>query len=272
MEELFTFFETMPQSYKAGWIIICLTFFWLLEGGIPLFILSYNKWKHAGVNFAFLGTSLIINTIFGVATVGVFRWIEASQFGITNWISMPVWLEFILCILAFDLIAQYMAHYMLHRVKWLWRLHMVHHADTHVDATTGPRLHPGDFLLRETLSLLVVVIMGAPVAYYLLYRFCTIFFTYFTHANISLPFGLDKALSYLIVTPNIHKFHHHFERPWTDTNFGNIFSFWDRIFGTFVYDDPKKIVYGLDVLEGKDDENLSYQFKLPFDKGIKTDY
>jgi len=70
----------------------------------------------------------------------------------------------------------------------------------------------------------------------------------------------------------MHKFHHHFERPWTDTNFGNIFSFWDRIFGTFAYDDPKKIRYGLDVLEQKPDENIGYQLRLPFDKSVKTDY
>lgn len=272
MEAFLQFFETMTLTYKAGWVVICLTFFWLLEGGIPLFLFRYKKWKHAGVNLSFLGTALIINTLFGIATVGVFRWIEVSRFGITNWIHMPLWLEFAVCILTFDLVAQYLAHYLLHRVKWLWKFHLVHHADTHVDATTGPRLHPGDFILRETLSLVVVVVMGAPLSYYLFYRFCTIFFTYFTHANIVLPAWMDKSLSYIFITPNVHKFHHHFERPWTDTNFGNIFSLWDRLFGTFVYDDPKKIRYGLDVLDDKKDEDIAYQFRLPFDKSIKTDY
>ena len=79
-------------------------------------------------------------------------------------------------------------------------------------------------------------------------------------------------MSLIFITPNMHKFHHHFERPWTDTNFGNIFSFWDRIFGTFVYGNPNKVIYGLDVLDGKLDENVGYQFKVPFNKEIKTDY
>jgi sterol desaturase/sphingolipid hydroxylase (fatty acid hydroxylase superfamily) len=70
----------------------------------------------------------------------------------------------------------------------------------------------------------------------------------------------------------MHKFHHHFERPWTDTNFGNIFSIWDRLFGTFVYGDTSKIHYGLDVVDNTKDEDIAYQFKLPFDKNIKTDY
>jgi len=116
------------------------------------------------------------------------------------------------------------------------------------------------------------VITGAPAGYYFFYRICTVFFTYFTHANISLPIWIDKPLSYIFITPNVHKFHHHFERPWTDTNFGNIFSIWDRLFGTFVYDDPKKIHYGLDVLDPKKDEDLAFQFKIPFNKSVKTDY
>nr|HMP31289.1 sterol desaturase family protein [Saprospiraceae bacterium] len=96
--------------------------------------------------------------------------------------------------------------------------------------------------------------------------------TYFTHANLKLPLWADKTISILFISPNMHKFHHHFERPWTDTNFGNIFSIWDRMFGTFVYDDPKKIVYGLDVLDNSKSEDLSYQIKVPFDKSVKTDY
>ena len=70
----------------------------------------------------------------------------------------------------------------------------------------------------------------------------------------------------------MHKFHHHFERPWTDSNFGNIFSIWDRMFHTFVYDDPKKIKYGLDVLSDEKDEDILYQLKIPLNKDIKTDY
>jgi len=132
--------------------------------------------------------------------------------------------------------------------------------------------NPGDYLLRELFALLAIVLAGAPLAYYMVYRIVTIFFTYFTHANISVPYWLDKTISLVFISPNMHKFHHHFERPWTNTNYGNIFSFWDRLFGTMVYDDPAKIKYGLDVLDEKLDENIAYQFKIPFDKSIKTDY
>ena len=188
------------------------------------------------------------------------------------YIDLPIWLELLICILIFELMAQYLVHYMLHRVKWMWKFHMIHHSDTHLDATSGTRHHPGDFVMREIFALAAVVVTGAPVGYYFFYRFCTVFFTYFTHANINLPVWLDKPLSLVFITPNMHKFHHHYKRPWTDTNFGNIFSIWDRIFGTFVYDDPKKIHYGLDVLDETKDEDIRYQFKIPFNNSIKTDY
>ena len=262
----------MPSWQKLIWIVICLLFSWSLESNFPLFNLKYKKWRHAGVNLIFLATTLIINILFGIATVSVFGYITINQIGILHLTELPVWAELLAAILFLDFVAQYVVHFLLHKIKWMWKFHMIHHSDTHVDATTGTRHHPGDYVMREVFALLAVILLGAPFAFYMVYRIVTIFFTYITHANITMPDWLDKTLSYVFVTPYTHKFHHHFERPWTDTNFGNIFSIWDRIFGTFVYDDPKKIVYGLDVLDGKLDEDVLYQFKVPFDTTIKTDY
>ena len=272
MESFLNFFEHMPTWQRVAWIVACLMFSWLLEAGIPLFKFHYKKWKHAGVNFVFLATTMIINTIFGVVTVGIFSWIGQNEIGILYLFDLPIWVELLISILIFELMGQYIVHYLLHKIKWMWKLHMVHHSDITVDATSGTRHHPGDFILREVFALGAVVVTGAPMAFYFFYRVCTIFFTYVTHANINLPIWLDKPLSWVFVTPNVHKFHHHYERPWTDTNFGNIFSIWDRLFGTFVYDDPKKIRYGLDVLEDATSEDIGYQFKLPFNKSVKTDY
>ena len=272
MEAFLNFFETMPAWQKLVWIFACLSFNWIIEGAAPLFSFNYKKWKHAGVNLVFLSCSLVINVLFGLATVGVFAWTSANGIGLLHLIDLPVWVELVIAVMILDLAAQYFVHYLLHKVKWMWKFHMIHHSDSKVDATTGTRHHPGDYILREVFALGAVVISGMPLAFYLFYRILTVFFAYFTHANIVVPMWLDKPLSYVIVTPNMHKFHHHFERPWTDTNFGNIFSFWDRIFGTMVYDDPRKVVYGLDVLDDSKDENIGYQFKVPFDNTIKTDY
>mgnify|MGYP001818992103 CR=1 FL=1 len=272
MDSFLLFFETMPSWQKLVWIFIVLLFSWILEAGAPLFKMKYSKWKHARSNFAFLAMTVLINLFFGIATIGVFNFVESNQLGLLNVIELSFIAEILIAIVIFDLVAQYWIHYLLHKFKWMWRLHMVHHSDKHIDATSGLRLHPGDFLSREIFALGVVIILGVPFAIYVFYRICTIFFTFITHANIALPLWLDKTLSLVFITPNMHKFHHHFERPWTDTNFGSIFSFWDRIFGTMVYDDPSKIQYGLDVLDHMNDEDVLYQLKVPFDNSIKNDY
>lgn len=270
MEEFLNFFENMPIWMKAGWVVFSLTIFWILEGYYSLFVLKYNKWKHAKTNLILLLFVMIINAVFGIATVGVFVWLAENQFGILYLFEAPIWIELLLSIMILDLIAQYGVHYFLHKIPALWRLHLVHHSDKNVDASTGTRHHPLDFILRESFALIAVLITGMPISFYFFYRILSVLFTYFTHANISLPLWLDKGMSYLIVTPNMHKFHHHFQLPWTDTNYGNMLSIWDRIFGTFAYGNPKQIRYGIDIADHTDDESIAIQLGMPFNKNVKS--
>lgn len=269
MQHFLNFFETMSVWIKAGWIFFILTVFWILEGYYALILTGYNKWRHAKTNFILLAFVMFINVLFGILTLGVFVWLDKSNFGLLHLLHAPIWIELILSILILDLIAQYFVHYLLHKVHWMWRLHTVHHSDKNVDVTTGTRHHPFDFIIRESFALIAVVIMGMPIAFYLFYRMLSVIFTYFTHANISLSKKVDKFLSFIIVTPNMHKFHHHYQIPWTDKNFGNMFSIWDRLFGTFVYGNTSEIIYGLDISDHTNDENIWTQLRLPFNKTIR---
>ncbi|MBL0132614.1 MAG: sterol desaturase family protein [Chitinophagaceae bacterium] len=272
MEKFVSLFEHAKPWHLLMWIAFWMLIFGLLENVLPNFSFKYNRKRHAGVNLSFLITTAIVNIAIGIITAGAYLLIQEHKIGLIYWIEMPLWVQLIVCLLLLDFIGMYCSHYVLHRFKWFWKFHMVHHSDTHVDVTTGTRHHPGDWFLREMFALVAVFLTGAPVAFYFIFRFVNVVFTYLTHANISLPAWLEKPLSWIFVTPNVHKFHHHVERPWTDTNFGNIFSIWDRLLGTFVYDDITKVRYGLDVLEGKPDEDVIFQLKLPFNKTVKTDY
>ncbi len=264
MDTFIDFFANLTSLQKLIWIIGMMTIFWILEGAYPLRKFDYKKWEHAKANLILLITTIIINVLFGLATVGIFNWLEQSQFGLLNLVELPVWVEMLFAIMLLDFLAQYVVHYLLHKVEFMWRFHMVHHSDTHVDVTSGTRHHPIDFIMRETFALIAILIAGLPLAYYVLYRILTILFTYFSHANIRLPIWLDKTISLVFISPNTHKFHHHFEMPWTDTNYGNIFSLWDRAFGTFIYHDPYDIVYGLDILDKEKSDDILYQLKVPF--------
>ena len=100
-----------------------------------------------------------------------------------------------------------------------------------------------------------------------LYQSLSVILSQFNHANININPNLDKFLSYFIVTPNMHKVHHHYVLPYTDSNFGNIFSFWDRLFGTFTFLNPSKIIYGVDTyFDEKQNESISSLLYRPFEK------
>jgi len=268
MEGFTHFFEQMPTWQRLVWVVICLTAGWIAENSRPLFRFDYRKWAHARVNLVLFVTVAVMGAAFAVAMVGLFDWVEHREVGLLHLVGWPLWVELLVAVLALDLVAQYLAHLLLHKLGWMWKFHIVHHSDLKVDATTGTRIHPGDYVFRELFAVATIIVVGVPIASYLFYRFLTIFFTYATHANIDMPRWLDRALAFVFVTPNMHKFHHHFELPWTDTNFGNIFSIWDRVFRTFVYDDVKRVRYGLNGLDERLDEDVLYQLKLPFDRRI----
>ncbi|MEJ7738887.1 MAG: sterol desaturase family protein [Chitinophagaceae bacterium] len=272
MDQFLQYWEHIPNSHRVMILMGGMIFFWLLEGYYPLFRFSFKRYKHAGVNLVFLSTTILLNLIFGITTIKICDWVMRNDIGLLNWLNLPLWGEAILAVFFLDFFSQYAPHWTMHKVKWMWKFHMIHHSDTKVDVTTGTRHHPGEWLFREFSTIIGVVLIGLPVGMYFLYRSCAALFTHFNHANLRVPLWLDKPISWIFVSPNMHKVHHHYKRPHTDTNYSNIFSLWDRLFGTFKYDDPKNLRYGLDVLDDSTDESLKYQFKLPFDKNVKTDY
>ncbi len=268
METLLNYFETIPSSHRSIILVGGLTLFWLIEGSIPLFRFNYKKWKHAIPNLFFTLTTIIVNFALAFALVKSADWVVANEFGIINWIpNMPLWLYVVLGILLMDLIGAYLPHYVEHKVKPLWMVHLVHHSDHKVDTTTANRHHPLESVIRFTFTLMGVFIIGTPIAIVMLYQSMSLVSTQFNHANIKLPKKLDDIISYVLVSPDMHKVHHHYVLPYTDSNYGNIFSVWDRLFGTFMKYDREKLVYGVDVFpdEAKN-SNILELLKQPFQK------
>ena len=100
-----------------------------------------------------------------------------------------------------------------------------------------------------------------------MYQSISVIASQFNHANIQVSDKVDKLLSYIIVSPNMHKVHHHFELPYTDSNYGNIFSIWDRLFGTYMELNKDKIVYGVDTdLDEVKNSKFTSLIERPFKK------
>ncbi len=145
--------------------------------------------------------------------------------------------QFLLTFLVLDL-WRYWEHRLLHQVPVLWRAHLVHHSDTGIDVTTSERHHPFESLLGAALLLTWVAILGLPAEALGLYLVVAIAVALFSHANLRLPTPLDRWRRLLIVTPALHAVHHSASRVQTNSNYSNLLTVWDRLFGT--YADPDK--------------------------------
>lgn len=273
MDKIIAYFETIPTLHRSIILFGGLAFFFSLELIIPMFRFKFSKWKHAGINIFFTLTTVVINLLFAFLIVKLSDHFVANKWGLLYLTEMPPWLFMIVGLLGLDLIGAWLPHFLEHRVMFLWRFHIVHHSDPGVDTTTANRHHPLESVLRVVFTMVGVAAMGAPMWLVMMYQSISVVLSQFNHMNIRLPKILDKVLSLIIVSPDMHKVHHHYKLPETDSNFGNIFSFWDRIFQTFIeVKDPNTLVYGLDTYPmKKEHSNLGQLLLAPFGKYRKPD-
>lgn len=268
MNEIVSYFTTIPSSHRSLILVGGITIFWLIENAFPLFQFNYKKWQHTGINIFFTLTTILINFCLAYLLLKTADWTVENNFGILQVLpEMPLWLYTIIGLLLLDLIGAYLVHLIEHRTKVLWRFHLIHHTDTWIDTTTANRHHPGESVIRFAFTLLGVFIVGSPMWMVFLYQTLSVVATQFNHANIALPKKLDVFLSYFIVSPDMHKIHHHYKLPYTDSNYGNIFSVWDRLFGTFKTMPREEIIYGIDTHQDPKEHNeLKNLLNIPFQK------
>lgn len=266
--EIVNYFETIPSSHRSIMLFGGIAFFWIVESGIPLFNFKYNKVRHAGINLFFTFTTILINFSLAGILFKSSEWSTTNQFGLLHWAKIDnLWLQAIIGLLLMDLIGAYTAHYVEHKVKSLWRFHLIHHTDTWIDTTSANRHHPGESIIRFIFTCIAILIVGAPVWLFFMYQSFSVLLSQFNHANMKMPKKLDKIISYIIVSPDMHKIHHHYKLPYTDSNYGNIFSIWDRIFGTYLEMDRENLIYGVDTHMGENENNmLSNLLRIPFQK------
>ncbi|WP_268123606.1 sterol desaturase family protein [Roseivirga pacifica] len=266
MESIVNFFGDIPTPFRASILIGGIVLFWVLEGTLPLFQFQYKKVRHAGINLFFTLTTMIIGFSLAAALLAASNYVSDKQFGLLYLVDLPLWAQLVVGVLLLDLIGAYFVHWTEHKVKWMWKFHLVHHTDTTVDVTTGLRHHPGETVFRIGFTILAVIIVGAPMWIIMFYQSMSVLFAHITHANINMPKSVDRALSWVFITPLMHKVHHHYQQPLTDTNYGNIFSFWDRIFGTFAQvEDTTALKYGVDThMDPKENDEMGNLLKIPF--------
>ncbi len=265
MEQLITYFETIPSWMRSLILVGGITLFWVLEYGLPLFHFNYKKFRHAIPNLFFTLTTVTVNLLLAFLLLTTSDWVSVNEFGFIHWIQLPLWADVLIGLLILDFVGAWLAHWVHHKVKFLWMFHLIHHTDNFVDTTTANRHHPGESVIRFFFTTIGVLIGGLPIGVVLLYQSLSVIFSQFNHANIRLPKKWDTFMSWILVSPDMHKVHHHYTLPYTDTNYGNIFSIWDRLLGTFSKLDNEHLVYGIDTYPDVDSNtSISSLLKIPF--------
>ena len=265
MDQLISYFSDMPTTHRTLALVGGLAFFYLFEYLAPFFTKKYNWFTHTGTNLFFTLTTIIVNFAMAFLLLKTSDWVVESKIGFMQWVDLPIVISAVIALMIMDFVGAWLIHYIEHHVKWMWKFHLIHHTDQNVDTFSANRHHPGESIFRFTFTILAVLVAGAPIWMVFLYQSASLIMSQFNHSNIAFPLGLDKILSLVICTPHMHRVHHHYRMPYSDMNYGNIFSFWDRLARTYVRVDNSKITYGVDThMDAHYAENIWTLLKIPF--------
>lgn len=227
------FIQTYEPAIRLGSFLSIFALMALWEMAAPCRALRVSKavrWAN-NLGLVVLNT-LVLRLLFPAAAVGVAAVSAERGWGLLNIYPVHPALALMMAVAALDLVI-WVQHVLVHAVPALWRLHRVHHADLDYDLTTGARFHPLEIILSMLIKFATILVLGPSVAAVVVFEVLLNASAMFNHANVRLPTSVDRALRWLIVTPDMHRVHHSVEDDETNSNFGFNLSVWDRLFGTY---------------------------------------
>jgi sterol desaturase/sphingolipid hydroxylase (fatty acid hydroxylase superfamily) len=251
----------LPTLVTACGLILLVT----LESWLPAAGGRHSRMRHTARNLALgLLNALALAPLAAPLIANVAGRAEISRFGLLNLLSLPPAISTVLAILLLDGWL-YLLHRANHKLGFLWRFHRVHHSDPEMDTTTAIRFHAGEVLISSALRLAVIPLLGITLWQLLVYESLMAPVILFHHSNVNFPEKLDRWMRALIVSPAVHRVHHSRARIETDSNYSIIFSFWDRIGGTFrLRKDGRPVDFGLDEYDGQKWQQVRGLLTTPF--------
>jgi sterol desaturase/sphingolipid hydroxylase (fatty acid hydroxylase superfamily) len=244
----------MTALARMGLLVAGCAAGWVIESRRPFRAPGPERARHVAPNLVLA----VLNVLTNVALAAALP-LPASPMA-ARW---PSWIQAVAGVAVLDFFA-WVAHLLLHKTSWGWRTHRVHHSDLAVDVTTAFRQHPAEAVWRVAWRLLPIRILGIPLPVVALHETLSAANALLEHANVALPGRVERVLRAVVVTPGMHKWHHSRDARETDTNYGNIFSVWDRMFGTMTRGgDDARLRFGLDGLDGPDAQSVAGLLRLP---------
>lgn len=219
--------------WRLGFFFSILVIMMLIEWRMPARTAPIKSSKRWFANFGLVFASSVIARLavpVGLTAVALYN--QQHGIGLFNIINLPSIVVIILSLILLDIII-YWQHRLFHRVPILWRLHKVHHADAHVDASTGLRFHPIEIVLSILVKLVAVSLLGVPAIAVLIFEIALNGLAMFNHANIHLPPAIEKPARLILMTQILHRIHHSQRSSETNSNYGFSVIWWDWIFGSY---------------------------------------
>ena len=257
---------SLVRVLYLGLSVGVIVFFLQLEAAAPRvpFDNQRHRWWHVGRNLGLLLLVILFaDLVVGEALLQAHRVLLHSPLTGLGAGSWPLGAQIVLGFLASDLV-EYGFHWASHRVGWLWRLHAVHHMDPHLDVTSAGRAHPLEISLHVALKLALYALLGLPLWIEGVRAILHNSLLFVQHANYLYPPWLER-LRWLLVTPAMHRLHHHRHAPHINRNYGFVFPWWDHLFGTYQTPDPVAASsMGLPGCDGEYWQTLSGMLMAPF--------
>src|SRR5215471_16703983 len=249
---------------SLGVIIATMTVTALIEAGLPLHPRGPAYRAHLGPNLGLTFITFATNIFLNIGLLMLVEYLAARGFGLIRWASLNSISADVVGILALDF-SFHVAHVLMHKIPAFWRVHRVHHTDAAVDVTTTIRQHPIEGVIRYVFMAAFACLFGVSVRALVIYRLWSVINGFLEHANLKVPRWLDRILSLVTTWPNVHKLHHSRDPSETDTNYGNIFVWFDRIFSTYTPSwKGEKVAYGLEGFDDPESQRLRALMALPF--------
>jgi sterol desaturase/sphingolipid hydroxylase (fatty acid hydroxylase superfamily) len=246
-----------------------LLFFLVLEILMPYRQSSVSKVKR-WINNIFLTVfnSLILQVVFAGAIVSTAMYVTTHQLGVLNMIILPGWVKLLVTVAFMDFML-YVWHLLNHEVPLLWRFHRVHHSDINMDVSTATRFHIGELAISAVIKVSLVFFLGASLLGVIIFEAALVLCAQFHHSSLKVPKWFERIFWILFVPPSMHRIHHSVIIKERDTNYGTIFSIWDRLLGTLLKDvDQKAIRIGMGAYQKPDRLSFQHLLAMPFTRPV----
>jgi sterol desaturase/sphingolipid hydroxylase (fatty acid hydroxylase superfamily) len=259
--------KTVPllDHYAGPFFVVVVLVLLFLESRFPLRRTHFSKAGRLIRNVVFSAPAFALARISLVPIpLLVSVWAAHHDIGLLRLLPLPPWLAIVVGLLVMDY-AYWWWHVALHRLSFLWRFHNVHHSDLNMDVSTGIRFHLGEVILSIPFRVATVLVFGIDFWALVAFEFFFETLNLFEHSNWRLPLGVERFLNHFLVTPRMHGIHHSIVQRETNSNWGTIFCWWDKLHRTIRRDIPQDaITIGVAAYRDESELTIGRLFLLPF--------